>query len=212
MLRRLGQFGHGHRLPDERDLALNLSFVLHERSDSRAVQSAVRVCNSHARTLHRFGLELVAPATRSGGDLTGVTTWLTAMVGLPHLLGPALNTSDESIHAIDADNLTTHTTTFFRAPAQLTLPDLDVLRVGVAVLVARPDRRSSQLLVSGVHDWPADCDAVLRSLERLIQAYAGQWLPPRRLWSAPAETLLANEVYQLDSCERGRVDASTISY
>jgi hypothetical protein len=59
----------------------------------------------------------------------------------------------------------------------------------------RPNRRTSQLVVTGVHNWPDDHRGALRSLERLVQAHAGQWMAPRALWSAPAESLLSDEVY-----------------
>ena len=189
------QPGYGHRVPDARDLALNLSFVLHERADSRAVQRAVRASQSHARMRHRFRPELGIPATVNGERPTGVTRWLTATIGLPHLLADALNTSPDSLMLVDADTTEFQPCQFFRAPAQLSLPDASASRVAVAALILRPDRRSSHLVTIGAYAWPLDRDRVMREVERLIQAHTGQWMPSHTLWTAPAESLLGDEVY-----------------
>ncbi|MEX2314917.1 MAG: hypothetical protein WD628_04300 [Thermomicrobiales bacterium] len=195
MLKRLRQPGHGHLLAEHRDLALNLSFVLHERSDSRAVQSAVRACRAHASEIRNAGPDLARPATASEHDHAGVTLWLTATIGLPPLMAQALGALPEQVIAVDSNMDPLRPFQFFRATASLFLPDARQQRVGVAALVLRPDRRTSHIAISGVHEWPAERDAAIRSLERLIQGHAGQWMPSRALWSAPAEALLIDEVY-----------------
>jgi hypothetical protein len=195
MLKCLRQPERGHRLAHNRDLALNLSFVLHERSDSRAVMSAMRVCRTHARAIGHVGADLALPATASENDHAGVTLWLTATIGLPSLLAQALGASPEQIIAVDTNTDHPRPFQFFRATANLFLPDSRKQRVGAAALVLRPNRRSSHLAVSSVFEWPAERDEAIRTLERLIQAHAGQWMPSRALWSAPAEALLINEVY-----------------
>jgi hypothetical protein len=110
------------------------------------------------------------------------------------LLASALDTSPELITCADASE-SPGPATFFRAPASLTLPDSAARRVGVAALILRPDRRTSHLEIAGIYDWPSHSADAIHSLERLIQAYAGQWMPPRALWNAPAEMLLKDEVY-----------------
>ncbi|HYI14332.1 MAG TPA: hypothetical protein VEX37_03000 [Thermomicrobiales bacterium] len=133
--------------------------------------------------------------TTNRDDDAEVTYWLTATIGVPHLLADALGTSPQTLVLIDAESTSRQTTEFFRAPAQLTLPQAGTHRVGVAALVLRPDRQTSHLAVAGMHEWPGDRDAAIRSLERLIQAHAGQWMPQRALWPAPAEVLMPDEIY-----------------
>ena len=82
---------------------------------------------------------------------------------------------------------------FFRAPARLALPDGNVC-VGIATLLVRPGGRTTQLALRGPFTWPEQEDEVVRALERLIQAYAGQWMPERGLWDLPAELLLPGEI------------------
>lgn len=195
MLKRLTRPQHGHRVIDERALALNLSFVLHERSDSAAVRSAVRAVRSHASVAGRLNDSLSAPVDSVQYDDPETTQWITATIGVPHLLADALSVSRDRMLIADSDAGSPHQVEFFRAPASLHLPSDEPQRVGVAALVLRPDRKTSQLIVSGVHDWPVDHKGAIRSLERLIQAHAGQWMPRRALWSAPAESLLPDEVY-----------------
>ncbi|MDQ3549705.1 MAG: hypothetical protein M3439_12905 [Chloroflexota bacterium] len=195
MLKRLLQPGHGHRVPIADNLALNLSFVLHDRSDSRAVQRAVSSSQAHARQLRRLGPELAVPTTTSGSASTDVTIWLSATIGLPHLLADALNTSPDRLIAVDTGTAGCDPCQFFRAAANLSLPDASTIRIGVAALILRPDRRSSHLALSSLYDWPEDRDAAIRELERLVQVHAGQWMPQRALWPSPAEALLSSEVY-----------------
>ncbi len=195
VLKRLFLPGAGYRSVDERALALNLSFVLHERSDSAAVRSAIRAVRDHARIVNRLGTTCAKPMTTSELDTSAVTHWLTATIGMPDLLADALGASSERVTMVDADSRSCQTIEFFRASAQLTLPPLDRHTVGVAALVLRPGQRTGHLAVTDVHDWATDADGVIRSLERLVQAHAGQWMPRRALWSAPAETLLPDEVY-----------------
>lgn len=195
MLKRLHLLGHGHRAPAELDLALNLSFVLHERSDSKSVRSAVKACRAHAHALRRLRPELASPATTIDIDPTGVMLWLTATLGLPHLLAQALSASPEHVIAVDSGAPPLQPVQLFRANTQLSLPATNQIRVGVAALVLRPCRRTSHLAIGGAYTWPTDRDAVLRALERLIQANAGQWLPPLALWPGPAELLLPGEVH-----------------
>ena len=195
MLKRLRHHERGRRIVSDRDLALNLSFVLHERSDSHTIKSAVRAGLTHHRALHRRRADLAISLTGTECTPTEPSLWLTATIGLPHLLADALETSPDRVIAVDSDESATEPAPFFRAPATLVLPDRSPRCVGVAALILRPDRRTSQLVVEGIYDWPADRNGALRSLERLIQAHAGQWTPRRALWVAPAETLLASEVY-----------------
>lgn len=194
MLKRLLQPGDGRRVPNDRDLALNLSLVLHERSDSKAVQRAVRAALVHASMQHRLGSGLSSPTTTSDYGGSEVNLWLTATLGLPYLLADALSTSPADVFTVDADRHPPQTVQFFRAPAMLSLPDDNQRRVGVAALILRPRQRTTLLAIDGIYSWPSERDAALRALERLIQAHAGQWMPSRALWDAPAESLLAAEI------------------
>jgi hypothetical protein len=124
-----------------------------------------------------------------------VDKWLTARLGLPRLLAAALGVSLDVVLSVDTPDTPPQPAIFFGAPTTLALPDRDSARVGVAALILRPGRRTSHLAIAGVHDWPSERDDALRSLERLIQAHAGQWMPTRALWNAPAEVLLPDEVY-----------------
>jgi hypothetical protein len=127
---------------------------------------------------------------------TGV--WLSATVGLPASLGDALRLTTgrqpQKIVRVDAGMPEPVPREWFRAPASLVLPTSDAGRVGVAALVVRPDRRTCHLLVDGTYMWPDDAGNALRALERIVQAHVEQWLPPRALWSAPAERLLGDEI------------------
>jgi hypothetical protein len=185
----------GHHALDERALSLNLSFVLHERSDSVAVRSAVRAIRRHASIVARLDQPTSLPKDARDTGLPGVDCWLTATIGVPDRLAKTLDVTYDKIVNVDSPVGLAEPMEFFRARADLTLPSDIPEHVGVAALILRPDHQTSQLIVTGVHDWPADRRGALRSLERLIQAHAGQWMPPRALWPAPAESLLPDEVY-----------------
>ena len=204
--------------PDREQLAANLSFVLHERSDSRAVCAVVERCRQHfARTMG--SLEALAripltPTTAAGAPEAGIQAWLTANVGEPSRLqglsGSGLDPRLPII-CVDSDTVsvpnastsanpglseacTLRVVDFFRAPARLRLPSGWVGRVGVAAVVFRPDLLSLHAIYRGAFDWPAERTAALREVERLIQAHADQWWPSRQLWEAPAELLLEGEI------------------
>lgn len=185
----------GLAVPDSSTLALNLSFVLHERSDSAVVRSAVRSCQSHARAIRGLGVTASEPVSSDGFEISDNVTWLSLRIGLPHLLARALDAGTDRVHYVDADGDNCRPRRFFGASAMILEPDIPECTVGVAALVLRPDRRTTHLAISGTHDWPAERDEVFKSLERLVQMHAGQWMPSRPLWTAPAESLLPEEVY-----------------
>lgn len=189
------QSGPGASVPDRRTLALNLSFVLHEPSHSSAVRSAVRACQSHARDVRRWHATAARPASRDEFEPDDDILWLTLTIGLPDLLAAALEAAPDRVLRVDEAGSPYVSCRFFRAPARLALPDDRVRQVGVAALIARPDRHTTHLAITGIHIWPAERDDTVRSLERLAQAHAGQWSPKRTLWPAPAEILLRDEVY-----------------
>lgn len=178
-------------------LACNLSFVLHEPSDSQAVEAAVSACQSHAAWLWRVDAETLPLATVHGQSEHDVDIWLTATLGLHTRLEHALAEATRStapVMLIDDPVADAATVLFFRATASLVLPDDRERLVGVAGLVTRPGRRDTQLNIEGTFAWPLERDEVLRCLERLVQRDAGQWVSRRALWDAPAEVMLSDEV------------------
>jgi hypothetical protein len=195
MLKHLFRPELGHRDNDEQALALNLSFVLHERSDSAAVRRAVRAVRHHSSNVDRLERTVTWQTIVRDANLPSVDFWITANIGVPNRLADALDVADDEIVSVDASAGSPQPASFFRALANLNLPADAPNRIGVAALILRPDHRTSQLIITGVHNWPDDRRGALRSLERLIQAHAGQWMPSRALWPAPAESLLPDEVY-----------------
>lgn len=184
-------------------LAHNLSYVLHERSDSASVRRAARASMRADDVVRRLPSSASCPVVISVTDAPSPawpTVWLTPTIGAAHLLGAAIERQlavQPTIVVIDdssADALQEQR--FFRAPATLSLPALSgaAISVGVAALVIRPDGRTTHLVVSGTFRWPDDSDLAVRALERLIQSFADQWRPARHLWQVPAEWALGDEI------------------
>ena len=189
-------------------LALNLSFVLHERSDSAAVARTLAACRQHAARRARLDTP-AAPDTIDGVLPAGIDLWLTASVGVPERLPAALDALGVPRAAllrvdVDVDAVSVaphesglavalHDATLFRAPARLLLPSAPC-RVAVVARVLRPAGRTTQLVLRGAYRWPEESGPALRALERIIQPWAEQWLPPRALWEHPAEVLLHDEI------------------
>ncbi len=179
-------------------LALNLSFVLHERAESAAVRALAAACQEHAAWLR--GLDASnepSVATIHGTVDVQPDVWLSASLGLYPWLADALRATtghEAAVVRIDDAPPTAEAHPFFRAEASLSLPAPRHATVGVASLVARPGRRDAHLSISASFGWPDERGAALRQLERLIQRDADQWAPSRALWRAPAEELLAGEV------------------
>ena len=211
MLRWVRKPGFGHRRLDERALALNFSFVLHEPSTSPAVRNAVQACFNHSRSIARVGSPPVVATATSDPGSDHVDLWLTSTIGLPHHLPNALGATPDCIVTVDRRSDKFRSVRFFSATAELVLPDEGGRCVGVGGLILRPGGRSSILVTSGPFRWPDEQEAALRGLERLVQAHAGQWMPKRALWPGPAETLLRAEVYEPSSEPRGNDDAPAIS-
>lgn len=183
--------GRGFSLLDETTLRLNLSFVFHEHSQSDAVAEMAHGCERHARHLARLdALSLpIEPKPTRVDD--GVELWLTATLGLPAATVQTLSASGATVLFADADTTSPTTEqTFFRAPAQLSIPAGTPLRAGVGAVILRPGATSARLVTEGPFNWPAQRPAAIRALERLIQQYTDQWMPRAHLWPAPAETLL----------------------
>jgi hypothetical protein len=171
-------------------LCVNLSFVLHERSDSRAVKQTALAAADHATRLWRVPETL--PLVMERGLPADAGLVLTARLGLPARLA-ALAEGAAQLRFVDHLDEQADAATFFRAPARLALPALPGT-VAVAAVILRPGGHNAQLVVDGPFDWPAEQDYVIRALERLLQHYPEQWFPDAALWSAPAEVLLAEEV------------------
>lgn len=189
-LRRL--VGAGRLRASQDDLALNLSFVLHERSDSDTVKRAARAIRQHARRRHTISGIVV-----DGPYMPQVDLWLTANLGAPAALEWALSQErypSAPIHSIDQADAAPTDAEFFRAPAKLSLPGMNPSQVGVAALVLRPGGRDHLLLVRGPFTWPDDQQRTLRMLESMIQAHVAQWMPAVPLWPAAAEDLLESEI------------------
>lgn len=177
----------------ERDARLNLSFVLHERSDSAAVTAILRERQKRRAPCRADR----SPKVIVGNPEMTVDAWLSARVGcwraLPAALA-AIAPVAAPVHRIDDAAPNEETTVFFRAPARLSLLDATPRTVGVAILVERPGRRDVQLEVVGPYTWPDESATCLRAIEAMIQRYVDQWQPARALWPAPAEVLLGREV------------------
>jgi hypothetical protein len=191
----------GRRRAAPAHLALNLSYVLHERSDSATVRRVADACLRHAQRSAHAGLP-AWPKTVDGVPPVNVDLWLSANVGLPALLAGALTQFGAAAAAppvqlidatIAAQSLSFREIEFFRAPATLALPD-SVLSIGVAALLLRAGGQTTHLALRGPFAWPAEERAAMRAVERLIQAHVKQWTPTRALWTAPAERLLEDEV------------------
>ena len=186
-------------VPNDATLRLNLSWVLHERSDSAAVRATAQSCLRHRARLDRLPADAGRPVVVDEAAIGGVEDWLTASIGAPALLASALEMAMgrrvRSLVIVDDRRESPGTEVeFFRGPARLVLPGVAPCRVGVAALVVRPDGRTTHLVIPGVHDWPQDREHIMRSLECLVQAHAGQWLPRTALWDEPAENGLRGEV------------------
>ena len=176
-------------------LLLNLSYVLHERSDSAAVRALAAGCRSHAAWLNQS--PTLPIATVEGAIDTAIDIWLTATIGLHRDLPDALQgayAQNAEILRIDEPSASMTTTSFFRADAAISLPPVAGATIGVAGLVARPGRTDAHLVIAGPFQWPNQQRAAIRALERLIQQHVDQWMPPHALWQAPAEKLLPGEV------------------
>jgi hypothetical protein len=188
---RIGRLLPGARVPDY--ALTNLSFVLHERSDSAAVLRAAQQAVRHAKHAGRVpaSLPLVEPrALPANVDIV-----LSAQIGLPARLAQLVRNRAQSAQLRFVDHLdgAAAEIDLFRAPARLTLPHAPA-RVAVAAVLLRPGGDSAQLSVAGPFDWPNQQVEVLHALERLLQSYTDQWLPRAALWPAPAEELLPAEI------------------
>jgi hypothetical protein len=170
---------------------LNLSYVLHESSTSPTVASIAK---------SGWPPRPIPGSRTAAGDVIGIETLerlspeviLTATIGLPGLLCDIAARLPEvaTTVTIDADAACTTELEFFRAPAQLVLPNWSSNRVVAAIAVLRPGGKSAELLCSECFAWPGDASHVIEWLERFILAHVDQWHPRRALWAAPAEELL----------------------
>jgi hypothetical protein len=117
---------------------------------------------------------------------------LTATVGLPLRLGRLASDLATRPHVviIDCPAFGGAEVEFFRAQAELTLPDAVVERLVVAAVVLRPGERTLQISSAGSFSWPAERDNALVALETVIRETASQWHAPRALWKQPAELTL----------------------
>jgi hypothetical protein len=185
--------------PDAAVLRRNLAYVLHEREQSDAVSRLLNDCLRHRSQLRRLRGRTVPVVGIDTPDLDRIVNWISATVGVPERLNAALadlvGASPQTLTYID-DSGPLGDAHFFRGTARLALPTATRTRVGVAALVLRPDGRSAQLNVTGVFDWPDETSLALQAVERLIQPFAGQWLPQRALWHLPVEQSLPGEIIQ----------------
>lgn len=200
---RSSESGDGRTPVTEREMLVNFSFVLHQPSTSPDVAAAARAgFRKHPVSSN--------PAIMFDGDPdVPVEMWLVPSVGLPdnvalHVEGPVLHV-DRGVHPASQ-------AMFFNAPAMLSLPSNNVEIVGVAALIRRPGSKSLQLIARGPYLLTDGIDAVIRSLETIIQSHAEQWSPGAQLWAEPAEDLLP-ELSLIDHEEnRGRSAARMTSY
>lgn len=178
------------------DLVLNLSHVLHERSDSLAVHAIAQRCRLHSEFARSVDRTDRLPIIRIGNLPEESVDVITATVGLPEhlhdMLRQAIGGNLLSFICIDGVGHATESP-FFRSPARLILPEGE-RRVIVAAAIARPGGRATQLCISPAMTWPTQRADILGEVEGIIRDYVDQWVPPRALWSAPVEVTLADEV------------------
>jgi hypothetical protein len=197
---------------DEIQLRLNLSYVLHEPSTSRAVRQAARASRRFARRkgnlLRDFSrlndAELrdclvlhprTADVLRSyrPGDVI-----ITATVGLPDLLARCIEVTQDSqgsgnITIVDSPSPHPQPTEveFFGATAGLNFGggSNETREMVVAGLIVRPGRGSLMLTATRINVGSENHDdgRVCRELESLIRDFVDQWTPEKALWEVPAE-------------------------
>lgn len=193
MLKPIARLGRRNRQNDNAHLAVNFSYVLHERSDSQAVTQAVRASIRHRARMNdrRFSPRIESRSHEWSND---ADLWLSATIGVPDQLAAVLAVPRDRIVAVDQQSQNLEPRSLFRNDAALVLPP-SARRVGVAGVILRPNHATAMLVLGGVFDWATQEPEALRAIERLIQAHVGQWMPPRALWSEPAEQRFPDEVY-----------------
>jgi hypothetical protein len=179
-------------------LSLNLSYVLNEPSDSRAVRRAARVSRRFARrhkkilqSFRKMGDEEfrsclhVSPRLRN--ELTAdseVELATTAQVGIPELLAKAISLSRGTHIAPDVTNIDIDPMDVDEGPVLFghpaAIPGITGTPGFAGGLVVMPEERSL-LLCGAVTNDP------LRVIEDVIRDYHDQWTPGRALWRAPLE-------------------------
>ncbi len=205
---------------DERNHSRNLSWVLHDHSESRSVRRtkaiARRFARNRERILRRFAAlnneELSEQITVHPGltsnpvTVSPPTVTLTTSSGLPELLPRALEATGLSagpllhtVTLVDGPLGSSDTMTFelFRGQAKITAPTgfPGGETVILAALLVRPG--DSSLLLYGTRLSGADlpegrgAEEIRRALESIIRDHVDQWIPARPLWNEPAERGLA---------------------
>jgi hypothetical protein len=198
-------------------IALNLSYVLHERSDSDTVQRYVRAREAEQRRCSKAIRQFVGLSDAELGnrmvvvDQTGGLDPLTpasvqiisANIGaielLPRLLGIAgfWPTGAEATNEIlDSEQVRDERSlSFFGAPAALNAPALptgSAARRLFATAVLRPGYSSILLRVTALDsgDGAPDWQHAARLAEAVIREFPLQWWCARPLWSRPVEAAL----------------------
>lgn len=178
-------------------LHVNLSFVLHERSSSQNVSDWAVKCRRASRQIRRLQTPYIF-ATSSGDVPDDARFVLTAHIGAHDSLARAIGTAGDveppRVVMIDGEGCLLEEHEFFHAPALLNVPPNETLTVLVAGLVLRPDGASTHLQIEGCFNWPGEKCQAIQAAESLVSTYGDQWLPPRMLWTEPAESLLAGEI------------------
>lgn len=195
---------------DLRDLALNLSYVLHAPASSEQVQVFARQA---AKTTARAE-RVVQALARLPDDALARRTLLPARLDdrpavadgvlalslgasqlLPCLLGTLAGTTPLPVQLIDAPGGQAVPVTFFRGQAALSVPPGELRRWWFAALVLRPDERTlslslEHLALPGPAPASAAVAAAVPFAEAALRAHFLQWAPPSALWTVPAEASL----------------------
>jgi hypothetical protein len=200
---------------ERRALEVNLSHVLREPSESRAVRHAVREIARFERRKPGYLRSFPAALEQGSSHRLHVSPGLTplalsrrpisrvisASIGVSELLGPAMTQAGFIVEAADflfvdgkdsgPDRIDVP---LFGSQAQLpaqTFASADG-SVLTAALIVRPGSR--ELLIAGTEIKNANSetersmrDRIARALEDLIRDYVDQWTPERALWTGPAE-------------------------
>ena len=195
------------------DIAINLSYVLHERSDSAVVARYASDIERERRgrdrlsaTLNRLSVDELRQRIVLEHELPRFDQSTFRIISLKIGVWTVLDTvlaaacptfvrANISTHLVDNDCETLTTRDLFRAPAGLCVPDagtpVDAADYFAAALV-RPGGNSIQLrlepLVSGglQNNWKVTG----KILEKTIREFVLQWDCDRSLWSSPAEVTL----------------------
>ncbi len=209
-------------------IAINLSFVLHERSDSPVVSRYATEIERHRRDRERMvsklqGLptehlrrRIVVEADVPRSDQSRLRI-LSVEVGAWRILEPLLlatfpdlDRTSLSTCFVDGGGVQRATRALFQAPARICLPT-DVVStesdIYFAAAIVRPGGETVQLRLeplskgSVVQDDQSAWEPAKASIEKTLREFVLQWDCGRSLWERPVEETLAEFTRASNGCE-----------